>query len=77
MGKAETSSGYPSGGLFRLLILFLLGLLCLFFCLLFLALVLVLLAFVSHCVSPFLVVANLLAARALSRPQFRPWRSSL
>ena len=67
MGEAETSPCFLSRGRFRGLLQFPFGLLFLFLYLLFLNLVLIFLAFVSHCVSPFLVVANLLAARVPSR----------
>jgi hypothetical protein len=66
-----------SGGSFRLLLRFLFYVLFLFLCLLFPTLVLILLTFVTHCVSPFLVVAKLLAARAPLRRQFWLWISSL
>jgi hypothetical protein len=63
MGEADTSPCFLSRGFARLLR-------CLLFCLFFLflyhlfpTLVLILLAFVSHCVPPFSVVPHLLAAR--------------
>ena len=77
-GEANTSPWFLSRGSFRLLRYLLFRLLFLFVYLLFPTLVLILLAFVSHCVPPFPVVPHLLAARAPLRRQFCPcvlsWR---
>jgi len=69
-GEADTSPCFLSRGSFRLLLQLPFCLLFLFAYLLFPTLVLILLAFVSHCIPPFPVVPHLLVARAPLRRQF-------
>ena len=70
MGEADISTCFLSRGSFRLLRQLPFCLLFLFVYLLFPTLVLILLAFVSHCVPPFTVGPHLLAARVPLRRQF-------
>ncbi len=70
MGEANTSPCFLSRGSSRLLRYLLFCLLFLFVYLLFPTLVLILLAFVSHCVPPFPVTPHLLAARVPLHRQF-------
>ncbi len=62
MGEADTSACFLLRGSSRLLRYLLFCLLFLFVYLLFPTLVFILLAFVSHCVPPFIVIPHLLAA---------------
>ena len=71
-GEANTSPCFLSRGSSRLLLRLPFCLLLLLVYLLFPTLVLILLAFVSHCVPPFPVFPHLLAARAPLRRQFCP-----
>ncbi len=64
MGEADISPCFLSRGSFRLLRYLLFCLLILFVYLLFSTLVLILLALVPHCASPFPVIPHLLAGRA-------------